>query len=567
VDVWGREIRDDDTALRVLNNLLLPAFVSRISEPAFDSELGRLYETFAYKERLPQGVDAEEAAQLRNMVYPSAAPQTITYAGESGHRLSDEDYTELARATGKLKYTLAAEYINSETYAQLDDIERAEGLDLIYRYANSIARYDLYGDKAGTTKSDIAARDMAKSVGLSVGGWLTVRKRLNAAPPEGATDAEKRQLKTEKGKFLVGLGLGAKETYAIANAIGGMGVNDDNIQPLTDNSVPPATYFEAYAKYGNDYRPARDTALIARELKLDGPTAQQYWNRAQTADPNLANRITAKLNAIKAISALSLPDNQKVALASALGIGVNANDIQEAIAIGIAANDALRYAVMQDAYAAISKTKGNNSSLTAMMFASDALDDPKYTPAQKSALYGIYPMYQIIPVNADVEDIAALKAAGVSDWLPLRAKWVELGENGDEDSAKNYKYALWLYRESGRDIATQELIAKAANSSAYQSSASYANAVYKGAVLENHAMWPLWDEWTQYKREIAKANGKTSISSQEDINAALNLFSKTRDLTGSQRQILYAFSTTTKASKQNVSTWGKQSLARLSNAA
>jgi hypothetical protein len=322
-----------------------------------------------------------------------------------------------------------------------------------------------------------------------------------------------------------------------------------------------------YAQYGNDYKPGRDTALIERELKLNSTTARQYWNRAQVADPNLANRVTGKLNAIKAITGLPLADDQKVSLASALGIGVNAKDIQEAVAAGITANDALRYAVMQDAYASISKAKGNNSSLAAMMFAVDALDDPKYTAEQKSALYSVFPMYQIIPVNADVEDIEALKAVGVKDWLPLRAKWVELGENGDEDSAKNYKYALWLYRESGRDVATQELIGKAVNSSAYQSSTSYSNAVYKGAVLESYSMWGLWDEWAQYKREIAKANGKTSISSQTDINAALNYFAKNHELTQNQRQILYSFSTTTNASKSNVVSWGKQSLDRLNKAA
>ncbi|MDR1298934.1 MAG: hypothetical protein LBJ84_01615, partial [Oscillospiraceae bacterium] len=162
VDVWGREMRSEDVAMRILNNLLLPAYISKIVEPVFDQELGRLYDTFSYKERLPQGVDAEQAAQLRNMVYPSATPQTFTFEGESGHRLSDEEYTKLARAAGKLKYDLAAEYINSETYALLSDAERAEGLDLIYRYANSMARYEMYGDKVSTTKTDIAARDIAK---------------------------------------------------------------------------------------------------------------------------------------------------------------------------------------------------------------------------------------------------------------------------------------------------------------------------------------------------------------------------------------------------------------------
>jgi hypothetical protein len=431
-----------------------------------------------------------------------------------------------------------------------------------------MARYEMYGDKVSTTKTDIAARDIAKGAGLSVGEWLSVRKRLNASPAEGATDEEKRQLKAEKSEFLVGLGLGDKETYTIANVIDGLGVTDDNMQTLIDNDVPPATYFEMYAQYGNNYKPGRDTALIERELKLNNPTARQYWNRAQLADPALANRITGKLNAIKAIIALPLADKQKISLAAALGIGVNANDIQEAIDAGITANDALRYAVMQDAYANISKTKGNSSSLAAMMFAVDALDDPKYTAEQKNALYGVFPMYQIIPVNADVGDIEALKAAGVTDWLPLRAKWVELGENGDEDSAKNFKYALWLYRENGYDVATQELIGKAVNSSAYQSSTSYANAVYKGAVLENYSLWPLWDEWTQYKRELAKANGKTSISSQADINQALGFFANKRgQLTDTERRVLYAFSTNTNASKANIISWGKQSLTSLNEAA
>ncbi|MDR1330017.1 MAG: hypothetical protein LBK23_10505 [Oscillospiraceae bacterium] len=602
VDVWGREIRSEDTALRILNNLLLPASISRIEEPAFDEELGRLYETFSYvergsaaltdniraalargNERLPKGVDAEQAAQLRNMVYPSAAPQTFTFEGESGHRLDDKDYTKLARATGKLKYELTNEFINSDVYEQLSDVERAEGLDKIYRYANSISRYEMFGDRVSTTKSDISAQVYAKISGLSVGEWVSVRSRLSADAPAGSTDEQKRAFKADKAEFLIGLGLNDEQTYFTAENISGFGVTTENLDMLIDNKVPPAEYFEMYAKYGNNYKPAADPELIRSELRLNGATAREYWNRAAISDLNLASRVTGKLNAIQEISGLALGDDKKIALASALGIGVNANDIQEALDVGISADDALRYAVMQDAYASISKAlspaspgsritsvpresaaKGNSSSLTAMMFAIDGLDDPKYTAEQKAALYNVFPMYQIIPVNADVEDIEGLKKAGVRDWLPLRAKWVELGENGDEDSAKNYKYALWLYRESGYKVATQEAIGKAVNSSAYQSSDAYAKAVYKGAVLESYGLWSLWNEWTDYKRGLAKANGKTSISSVADINTALGYFERKRGkLTDTEKRVLFAFSTGTKASTASVVSWGKEALGRL----
>jgi hypothetical protein len=40
-------------------------------------------------------------------------------------------------------------------YERLTDAERAEGLDAIYRYANSIARYDEYGDKVNASKANI----------------------------------------------------------------------------------------------------------------------------------------------------------------------------------------------------------------------------------------------------------------------------------------------------------------------------------------------------------------------------------------------------------------------------
>ncbi|MDR1590361.1 MAG: hypothetical protein LBS51_09255 [Oscillospiraceae bacterium] len=564
IDLWGREIKEDDAALRVANNFLLPAFVNRIAQPEFDRELERLYEVFSYPESLPAGIDAETAALLRGAVYPSSVPQTFMLGGEQGHRLSDEEYTKLATATGKLRYELVNDFINSETYSALTDAERAEGLDLIYRYANSIARYDMFGDEASTTKSDIEARDIAEAAGISVGEWLTARKRLNASAPDGASDADKRQLREEKGDFLISLGLDVKETYTLANVTDGFGVSDSNIDTLTSGDVPPADFFKLYAQYGNNYKPAPDAALISKTLKLNSQTAKQYWNRAVAADEGLASRVTGKILAVNAITKLGLSDNQKLALASSLGIGVAAKDIQEVTAAGIPTNDALRYAIMQDAYASISKTKGNNSSLTAMMFAVDALDNPNYTAAQKEAIYDAFPMYQIIPVNADIEDIEALKNAGISDWLPLRSKWVELGENGDVDSTKNYKYALWLYRESGHSLEKQELIAGAVNSSAYGTSTSYANAVYKGAVLDVYDMWTLWTDWTEYRRAFAEANDKTSISSRDDINAALNGYVKQKGaLTDTQRQILFAFSTTTKVSRANVVSWGNSALKKL----
>jgi hypothetical protein len=564
VDAWGRPQSNGSVRLRIINNFLLPTFISKITEPEFDRELERLYETFSYKKNLPADVDIERAKELRNMLYPSIAPQTFKLDGESGHRLDDKEYTKLAKATGKLKYELANEFINSDVYEQLSDVERAEGLDKIYRYANSISRYEMFGDRVSTTKSDISAQVYAKISGLSVGEWVSVRSRLTADAPAGSTDEQKRAFKADKAEFLIGLGLSDEQTYFTAENVNGFGVTTENLDMLIDNKVPPAEYFEMYAKYGNNYKPAADPELIRSELRLNGQTAREYWNRAAASDLNLGSRVTGKLNAIQEISGLALGDDKKIALASALGIGVNANDIQEALDVGISADDALRYAVMQDAYASISKAKGNSSSLTAMMFAIDGLDDPKYTAEQKATLYNVFPMYQIIPVNADVEDIEGLKKAGVKDWLPLRAKWVELGENGDEDSAKNYKYALWLYRESGHDVKTQEIIGKAVNSSAYQSSDSYAKAVYKGAVLESYGLWSLWNEWTDYKRGLAKANGKTSISSVADINTALGYFERKRGkLTDTEKRVLFAVSTGTKASTASVVSWGKEALGRL----
>lgn len=121
IDAWGREELTGTPLMRVVNNFLNPAYMSKINETDMEEELVRLYES--------TGVD----------VFPDRAQRSFKVDGED-KILTPDEYVQYATLRGQTAYQVITQMVGSRLYRKLDDDERAEAIDSAYTYAQETAQ-------------------------------------------------------------------------------------------------------------------------------------------------------------------------------------------------------------------------------------------------------------------------------------------------------------------------------------------------------------------------------------------------------------------------------------------
>lgn len=145
IDAWGRREETGDVALRVLNNMLNPAFISRDVSTEFDGELQRLYDE-GYSNVFPQRVSQSQQVQEEY--------------------LKPEQYVAYAEVKGKTQYEVVQEITSSEWYENLNDFDRAEHIGDAYTYANAMGKQAADGtfELEGWVREAQAGKDRGISV-------------------------------------------------------------------------------------------------------------------------------------------------------------------------------------------------------------------------------------------------------------------------------------------------------------------------------------------------------------------------------------------------------------------
>lgn len=127
-DTWGNPIkRQDSTAEAAFANLLNPGQLGNVRETPIDDEINDLY------------ASTGDAA-----VFPKKAAWSYNINGETV-KLNSEQYSEYQRIMGQNAYGMASALINSASYNNMSDDQKAGAIEELYNFADALAKTELLG--------------------------------------------------------------------------------------------------------------------------------------------------------------------------------------------------------------------------------------------------------------------------------------------------------------------------------------------------------------------------------------------------------------------------------------
>lgn len=177
IDAWGR-IEDEGTVFsRAVNNFLNPAYMSEISTSGMEDELLRLYESTS---------DAS--------VLPDRAPRYFNVDGERKDLTADE-YVQYATERGQQSYKMLEQLTASDAYQGADDTDKAALVDMVYEYANALAKSNVSDYKPDGWVAK--AIETSKKTGVSEVKYITMYNDIKGI--ESLKDSDGDTIANSKG--------------------------------------------------------------------------------------------------------------------------------------------------------------------------------------------------------------------------------------------------------------------------------------------------------------------------------------------------------------------------------
>ena len=167
IDAWGREETSENPAMRIINNFLNPAYVSRIQETAVDRELQRLYDA---------GYDR---------VLPGKDGKTFSAGGEE-IAMTPEEYTAYSKRSGQTKYAVLEGMMQTADWGAMTDAERAKATEDVYGYARDLARAEIAQGRGIDYQTEARTQELlaAEEVGIDAASWYAAKFRHDAIDKE-----------------------------------------------------------------------------------------------------------------------------------------------------------------------------------------------------------------------------------------------------------------------------------------------------------------------------------------------------------------------------------------------
>jgi hypothetical protein len=138
IDAWGRTTDTGSAPERAFNNMANHAYVSQVSRDPVEDELQRLYDATG------------------ESVLPERAAKKIKI-NKVEKNLTAEEYVTYATQLGQDRYSYVSAFIQSNSYAKLDDAARAKAIKEMYEYADKKAKSELFGQEPESDYSKITA--------------------------------------------------------------------------------------------------------------------------------------------------------------------------------------------------------------------------------------------------------------------------------------------------------------------------------------------------------------------------------------------------------------------------
>jgi hypothetical protein len=129
-DTWGNEMKNaDNKAMAAASKFLIPGDYSYDKGDKIDKEIMRLYE------------GTNNAA-----VFPQVAPTNV-----GDKKLNNKEVSAFQKDMGQRSRALAEDLINNKGYSKLEDTEKAEVLDSLYKVSKAITERDKFGKEPSNT--------------------------------------------------------------------------------------------------------------------------------------------------------------------------------------------------------------------------------------------------------------------------------------------------------------------------------------------------------------------------------------------------------------------------------
>ncbi len=125
IDEWGREESNGDPISRTFNNILNPAYMSRVQIDNVEKELQRLKD-----------------ASGSSSVFPSRVEKSFMVDGEMKYLTADE-YTAFAKTVGQTRRDLLDRLMKQPGYKRLSDEQKAQAVASVYEYATGKGKMEV----------------------------------------------------------------------------------------------------------------------------------------------------------------------------------------------------------------------------------------------------------------------------------------------------------------------------------------------------------------------------------------------------------------------------------------
>ncbi len=187
-DTWGNPIkRQDSTGEAALANLLNPGQIGNIRETPIDDEINDLY-----------------ASTGDTAVFPKKAAWSYKINGETV-KLNSEQYSEYQRIMGQNAYGMASALINSASYNNMSDDQKAGAIADLYNFADALAKTELLGYDIESSKTYKKMYEIYQDKGAAgVATFLGIKQSMdsNKAEDKVAAVADIPGSDEDKGYYL-----------------------------------------------------------------------------------------------------------------------------------------------------------------------------------------------------------------------------------------------------------------------------------------------------------------------------------------------------------------------------
>ena len=187
-DTWGNPIkRQDTTAEAAFANLLNPGQLGNSTQTPIDDEITNLYNATG------------DAA-----VFPKKASWSYKINGETV-KLNSEQYSEYQRVMGSNAYNMASALINSDSYANMSDDQKAGAISDLYNFADALAKSELLGFDIESSQTYKKMYEIYQDKGAAgVATYLGIKQSMTGTKAEDKVSAvaDLNASDEEKGYYL-----------------------------------------------------------------------------------------------------------------------------------------------------------------------------------------------------------------------------------------------------------------------------------------------------------------------------------------------------------------------------